>query len=130
MPFFEVKQEFLQKEDKKLILRFLMDTRNNATLHVWSDHSGHIERFQLAKPGNIIEWKKSRGFLTGNVDEGDDKGLGIKESPIIQLNQNQNRKLVEKFSAILNQALKTQGVSPLGSVLKFVLERIKESRNY
>lgn len=124
MAFFEIKQEILQKEDKKLVLRFLMDTKNNITLHSWSDVKGNIERFQLAKPGKIIEWKKSSGLFTGNVEDGESQKPGIKASPLLQFETNENSALIENFAGLIKQALKEQAASPLGPILTFVLEKI------
>jgi hypothetical protein len=123
MPFFEVKQELLQKENKDLIMRFFMDTKNNTNLHIWTDPEGNMERFQLSNPMHIIEWKRSSGFLTGNLDDGESK-VGFKASPIMKMDNAKDQQMVKKFVDIIQQALKLQSAGPIGSVLTFVLKKI------
>ncbi len=112
MPFIEITPNRLQQSDPNSKFRLLMDSQRQMNIHIWLDKEDHPIRFQISDNSNILEWKNGQGIKTGKVDDGSQRQMNIKASPLMILSTNQNKQIIADFQKKIHYSLAQNNTNP------------------
>lgn len=128
MPFLEVTPERLQQKSDEL-MRFFMDPLHQINLHLWLDEKGSPQRFQIASNHEMLEWTAQNGCRTGRLDDGENKPLGFKSSPLMQMSQGQNKKMINTLRHRLQDSLKEPQPPQVKEAIQFIEHTLRQEED-
>ncbi len=98
-------------------------TDANTDLFVWVDDDGQIEKFQICynkgKDEHALSWNREQGFSHHAVDDGEQKVMKMKKSPILVQDG-----LVD--AATINRIVTEQGCELPAFIYNFILHQLNQ----